>query len=212
MEHSAEVLAMGGTSDRQARLSAPERRLHQRVLRRFLETGIPPTAAWFGEAALACGLDGAAAAETLAQADLVHFAGERVSVSYPFSGVPTSHVVKIDGCRAVHAMCAVDALGMVPMVGAAGQIDSVDAHTGEPVRVTCADGRWTFLPDAAVMLVAATGSGTSSSCTCPYINFHVSKASADAFLAVNPNLTGAVLGQVEAVALGERLFGPLLRA
>jgi hypothetical protein len=211
MEQSAEVLGTGGTSDRQARLPAPERRLHQRVLRRFLEAGAPPTAGWFGVAARACGLDGATAAEALAQADLVHFAGERVSVCYPFSGVPTGHVVKIDGYRTVHAMCAVDALGMIPMVGAAGRIDSIDVHTGEPVQVTCEAGRWTFAPEAAVMLVAATGSGTSSTCTCPYINFHVSQASADAFLAVNPNLTGAVLGQADAVALGEQLFGPLLR-
>lgn len=212
MEQSAETLAAGGTSDRQAGLPPLERALHRRVLRRFLESGQAPTAEWFDAAATECGLDALGAKEALARADLVHFAGGRVSVSYPFSGVPTRHVVSIDGFRTVHAMCAVDALGMIPMTDSPGVIDSADAWSGEPVRVVYRAGEWHFTPRGTVMLVAVTDSGdTSSCCTCPYINFHASTTSAEAFLAVNPALTGGVLDQGEAIALGKRLFGPLLR-
>lgn len=213
MAQNPDEMAVGGTSDRQAGLPDELRALHRRVLLSFLDSGEPPSVDRVAQAAAALGLAVGPALAALSGADLVHVDGGRVAVAYPFSGVPTNHVVRLDGYDRVHAMCGVDALGMISMTGAAaGVIESVDATDGQAVRVTYRDGRWRFSPAETVLLVAATGGGdTSCRCTCPYINFHVSAASAGAFLAADPRLTGAVLEQGDALELGERLFGSLLR-
>jgi hypothetical protein len=100
----------GSIAGRQERLPGPLRELHRAVLRRFLQTGAPPTARWLRQAALDQGLDSAALDE-LAAADAVHVVHGVVAVAYPFSGTPTPHRVELDGLPAVYAMCAVDALG-----------------------------------------------------------------------------------------------------
>lgn len=208
-----DVMAVGGTADRQALLPPELRVLHQRVLLHFLESGGPPSAAEGAGLAAELGLEPRAALDALRDADLVHVAGGRVSVAYPFSGVPTAHVVRLVGYEPVYAMCGVDALGMIPMTDVvAGVIESVDADTGQAIVVSYRDGLWQFAPAETVLLVAATGTGDASCrSTCPYINFHVSVASAEAFLAANDRLAGAILKQGDAIALGDRLFGPLLR-
>jgi hypothetical protein len=48
----------GSIAGRQAALSGPLRGLHRAVLRRFLDTGTPPTARWARQAAAGCGTDG----------------------------------------------------------------------------------------------------------------------------------------------------------
>ena len=44
-------------------------------------------------------------------------------VAYPFSGRPTPHRVRFADGHEVHAMCALDALGVAPMFGE--QIESL---------------------------------------------------------------------------------------
>src|SRR6266487_2434081 len=64
------------------------------------------------------GLDAADALRVLAREDLVHVdANGRPVVAYPFSATPRGHRVLIDGKRWVEAMCAIDALGIAPMLG-----------------------------------------------------------------------------------------------
>ncbi|HEV8569198.1 MAG TPA: organomercurial lyase [Actinoplanes sp.] len=46
---------------------------------------------------------------------------------------PTSHAVAIVGGPTASAMCAVDALGIVPMLGRDVTIASTDPYSGEPV-------------------------------------------------------------------------------
>jgi hypothetical protein len=100
----------GSIAGRQAALPGPLRDLHRAVLRRFLQTGAAPTRRWMRQAAAEAGLD-AAAVDELAAADVVHITSGVVTVAYPFSGTPTPHLVELDGLPAVHAMCAIDALG-----------------------------------------------------------------------------------------------------
>jgi hypothetical protein len=77
--------------------------------------------------AIDLGLDLAQASEKLAAEDLVHFDDNgEVRVAYPFSGRPRGHRVLIDGRRWVEAMCAIDALGIAPMLGLPVEISSHD--------------------------------------------------------------------------------------
>src|SRR2546421_3905818 len=106
----------GSIAGRQQRLPGPLRELHRAVLRRFLQTGSPPTARWVRQAAAETGLD-ASALDALAAADAVHVVNGVVTVAYPFSGTPTPHRVWLDGLPTVYAMCAIDALGLPAMAG-----------------------------------------------------------------------------------------------
>jgi alkylmercury lyase len=110
----------GSIAGRQAALPGPLRGLHRAVLRRFLDTGAPPTARWIRQAAADRGLD-AAALDQLDAADAVHLVNGVVAVAYPLSGTPTPHRVRLDGLPAVYAMCAIDALGLPAMAGRDGR-------------------------------------------------------------------------------------------
>ena len=170
----------GSIASRQAALPVPLRDLHRAVLRRFLETGAAPTARWVRQAATELGLD-ASAVDELDTADAVHITNGVVAVAYPFSGIPTPHRVELDGLPAVHAMCAIDALGLPVMAGRDGRITSADPRDGTPIEVTAHGGTWSWTPAGAVVVAGrATGCGTecgSFEVMCPNTVFHASRAS-----------------------------------
>jgi alkylmercury lyase len=203
----------GSIAGRQARLPAPLRDLHRAVLRRFLETGAPPTARWLRQAAAGLGLD-AAAVDELEGADAVHVSNGVVTVAYPFSGVPTLHRVQLDGLPAVYAMCAIDALGLPAMTGRDGQITTADPRDGTPVVVSVCRGTWTWSPPGAVV-VAGRATNCGSDCgsfevMCPNTVFCASRESAQASLAGRAGLDGEILGQDTAIECGRLNFGALL--
>jgi alkylmercury lyase len=203
----------GSIASRQERLPGPLRDLHRAVLRRFLATGTPPTARWLRQAAVDQGLD-AAALDELAAADTVHVANGVVAVAYPFSGTPTPHRVELDGLPAVHAMCAIDALGLPAMAGRDARITSADPHDGTPIIVTARRGAWTWVPPSAVVVAGrATDYGTgcgSFEAMCPHTAFHASPESALAWLAGHGTLDAEILDQGTAVECGRLNFGTLL--
>ena len=205
----------GGSAERQVCIPAPLRDLHRAILRQFLQTGTPPTAAWITGTAADLGLDGTALAD-LEAADLVRTADGIVTVAYPFSGTPTRQRVELDGFPAVYAMCAIDALGIPVMAGKDGQITATDPHDDAPVQVSVQGRTWTWTPPGAVVVYGrTTGCGTdcgSWEMMCPHTTFHGSRDSAQAYLAARPGIDGEILSQQDAIDLGRRIFGPLLRA
>jgi alkylmercury lyase len=204
-----------GTASRQECLSAPLRQLHRAILRRFLETGTPPAAAWMTDAAAALGIGAAALAE-LEDADLVHTAGGAVTVAYPFSGTPTRQQVQLNGHPPVYAMCAIDALGIPAMTDHDGRITATDPHDDTPVEVSVRGRTWTWSPPEAVVVYGrATDCGTG--CTswevmCPHTTFHTSRSSAQAYLTARSGIDGEILSQQAAIELGREIFGPLLNS
>ncbi|MGH3168779.1 MAG: organomercurial lyase [Trebonia sp.] len=206
-------LRSGGSADRQATLPAPVRDLHRAVLRRFLDTGAPPTQRWIRQAAAEHGLGDPAVTE-LAAADLVHIAGRVVTVAYPFSGKPTRQRVMLDGYPGVHSMCAIDALGIPAMTGRDGRITATDPHDGTPIEVAARDGIWAWTPAEAVVVygrVKDCGTGRESrEVMCPNTTFHASRGSARAYLAARGDIDGQILDQRAATSLAERWFSPLL--
>jgi NAD-dependent dihydropyrimidine dehydrogenase PreA subunit len=203
----------GSIAGRAERLPGPLRDLHRTVLRRFLQTGAPPTARWLRQAAADAGLD-ASAVDELSAADAVHLANGVVAVAYPFSGTRTPHRVELVGLPAVYAMCAIDALGLPAMTGRDGQITSADPHDATPIAVTARGGTWSWNPATAVVVAGrATDCGAqcgSFEAMCPHTVFHASPGSARAWLATHGNLDAAILGQDTAVECGRLNFGTLL--
>jgi hypothetical protein len=189
---------------------------HELILRQFATTGHPPSGT-----DLAAGLmarieeSGRTTGEVLARLhdlDAIRLAPDgQVAVAYPFSARPTRHRVRIGDRVEVYAMCAIDALGVAPMLGQDTRIDSTDPSTGQPVRVTTTAGRTHWDPASAVVFLGATAaSGPSAECCCDYLNFFANHTTATAWTAAHPHIPGQVLDQKKAETLAARLFGPLL--
>jgi hypothetical protein len=108
--------------DRLAAASPRARAAHREVLMAFAETGRAPDPSQFAPEVLA----------ELHDRDLVRSddAGE-ITVAYPFSGMPTAHVVEIQGGPTVYSMCALGALGLGSMLGRDTTIRSADPYTGQ---------------------------------------------------------------------------------
>ena len=168
---------------------------------------------WVGHTALDIGLDSSAVDE-LEAADAIHVSNGIVTVAYPFSGSPSPHRVELDGLPPVYAMCAIDAPGLPAMAGRDGQITSAGPRDGTPVVVTARNGTWAWNPPAAVVVARrTTGCGTdcgSYEAMCPNTVFHVSRESAQAYLAGRGDLDADILDQDTAIEAGRLNFGALL--
>jgi len=135
-----------------------------------------------------------------------------ILVAYPFSGTPRGHRVLIDGSYSVEAMCAIDALGIAPMLGLPIEITSRDPHTDREVwvRLDPGEGAW-WEPETAVVLDGCVGSeGPSYRSCCGALNFFESGESALSYLVATPNISGRAIPLPEAIELGRAIFGDLL--
>ena len=200
------------------------RAVQQQVLRSFAATGHPPPAAGLAETAARYGTTAAAALAVLHAGDYLQLGPDgQIRAAYPFSGVPTPHLVDIDGGPRAYAMCAIDALGMAAMLGTGVSITSADPGTGEAITVTVrADGKSAaWQPATAVVfngrLISGEACGpgpsarpASADACCGYMNFFGTRASAAAWDAAHPGITGEILGQAAALRLGVEIFGRLL--
>ena len=86
----------------------------------------------------------------------MHVDDGRVATAYPFCGAPTRHVVRLDEASPVHAMCAIDALGIPLMTGRDGVIESADPDEGRPIRIERRGETWLWSPEETVVLLAQT--------------------------------------------------------
>jgi hypothetical protein len=195
------------------------RAVHQQVLLSFGASGHAPA---LPELEVAAAGHGRTATDVLADLHAGDFIQldetGGIRAAYPFSAVPTQHVVQISGGPRVHAMCAIDALGMAAMLGRAVTIASTDTLTGQPVTVTVARNGTTAAWEPATTVVfdgrlASCADGPampSAQVSCGFMNFFGTPASAAAWAAAHPEVTGEVFGQKAALRLGGEIFGPLL--
>ncbi|MBW0090068.1 hypothetical protein I4I73_14505 [Pseudonocardia sp. KRD-184] len=205
---SVRDLDQDGVAARQAGLPDAVRELHRWVLRAFLMTGRAP----HRDDVPVGGAGRDEAFRALSDVDLVHLDRDgHVAVAYPFSGRPTGHMVQLDGGPVLHAMCAIDALGIPLMTGRDGVIVSADPGDGHPVRIERRGERWRWAPEGTAVLLAQTSSrGAAADCLCPTITFHTSRGHAEDHLRGRPELSGVVLDQVQALDDAARFFGPSL--
>lgn len=196
-----------------AQLTDPERELYFWILRHFA-TGGRPSSEELREAGERFGIDVERGLETLAREDLVHrsSAGE-ITVAYPFSGRPTAHRVRFPGGHEVDAMCAIDALGVAPMFGEPIEVESRDPVSGSEIRARVApDGDAEWWPQSAVVVAGVLDRQSDSCCgCCPVLNFLVSPANAERWLAEHPEVRGGLISMHEAAAAGRAVFGDVLK-
>lgn len=186
---------------RTAPAAPAERAAHRTVLRAFAATGRPPEPAELDARVLG----------RLHDADVIRLdhAG-RIQVAYPFSAAPTRHRVRLPSGIEVHAMCAVDALGIPAMLGTDAIITTADPATGQPITATVATGQSIWEPSSAVVFVSAqAGAGPSADTCCAQLNMFTSRATAGQWARTH-GVADEILDQVDAEQLGRQIFGDLL--
>jgi hypothetical protein len=197
-----------------SRLSRPGRLVHQAILRAFARTGQAPSSSDLDQVADAAGVEPAAALAELETADLIVLdpCGELLA-TYPFSAAPTPHRLTLGSGVSVHAMCAIDALGVSAMLDQPVTVTSAEPDTGRQVTVQVDGDQATWQPPTAVVLAAATDDcrAPSAQRTCGYLNFFTTDAAALAWADDRPELSWALLDQPQALATAIAEFGPLLR-
>ncbi len=200
----------------QGRVAPAERGLravHQAVLRSFMHTGAAPDVSSLARSAKPFDISQVLA--ELADGDFLALdrAGQ-ITAAYPFSATLTRHKVRTSGGPAVFAMCAIDALGVSAMTGVPVVIESADPSTSEPVTVNVDNAASIWDPVTAVVYAGRTGddacAAPSASVCCDYMNFFTTPATATAWAASHPEVTGGILGQARALQVGIDIFGQLL--
>jgi Alkylmercury lyase len=199
---------------RAQRLSQGQRLLYEWILRSFAAGSAPPPDA-LASAATRFAVDVEEAFAVFAREDLVHYDPKtgHVLVAYPFSGRPTAHRVRIDGGEEVFAMCAIDALGIAPMLSLPVEVVSRDPVGGGEVwvRLDPGEGAW-WEPTEAVVLAARVREGPSFDSCCQVLNFFSSNANAERYLREHPNVKGMSISVPDAIEVGRIVFGDILGA
>ena len=196
-------------------LSVPALQVHQAVLATFVRSGQPPARCDLERLARERGADPGAVLTELAESDVLAFTADgRIRAAYPFSAVTTPIQVSWAGGPDAYAMCAIDALGMSAMLARPVTITAAEPGTGRVITVR-ADGdqaRWD--PRTAMVFAGSSGDADrpSADCACSFINFFATARSARAWARRNPEVTGRLLTQEDALRSGVAQFGTLLRA
>ncbi len=195
----------------EAALPPTERRLHRALLDAVIAKGVVPAA---DALAAAVAIDPDALPEhlgALARADYLAFDGAgRLTCLYPFSAVPTPHVVVIGGERRF-AMCSLDALGVAAMLGRPIEIESSCAACGTPIGIAVQPGVVASVhPVGTVVVVKRASDAPAADTCCAFTVFACGPAHASDLIARTPETS--VVDPSMALSAGEALFGNLLGA
>ncbi|HZS32093.1 MAG TPA: organomercurial lyase [Methylomirabilota bacterium] len=119
------------------RRAGRETRILQGILRQFIEEPGPVAVDRIGQAFPEHTSDEIREALTrLDEEDLIQVGDGRVDLAYPFSALPTAFVVHLPGRGDRYACCAIDALGIAPMLGQAVGIRSRCHDCGERLELS----------------------------------------------------------------------------
>lgn len=216
-EALAVSMAVAGRMEKWSGLSTTEDRVWRAILRGFARFGTAPDAR---RLAAGTGLDEPVVAEVLRalrRRDLVVLdeGDTAITAAYPFSARKTGHRVRLDGMAAVHALCAIDALGVGAMLDCDTAIESSCRECGARIRIATRDkghALATVMPAAAVVWAGiryADGCGATSGCMAKL--FFCSGEHIDAWRQrVDPDGAGFRLSMKAALQVGKGMFVPML--
>ena len=146
-----EIGGLHSAEQRAARRALRESPLMRTLYALFAARGGPITLA---DIAAAHGQDGPALEQALGRLDdddLIRLRDHAVDVAYPFSTAPTGFVVELGDGRERYACCAMDALGIAPMLGQRIVVRSRCHERGDSLRFEVTPAG--VAPDARAMMV-----------------------------------------------------------
>lgn len=127
-----ELIALDVEGRGRTRRAGRETLASRRILRMFLDRGGPipvdEIVAAFQDEAIHQAL------AALDNDDLIRIRDGQIDIAYPFSASPTPFVVRLPGAKERYACCAMDALGIAPMVGQPVEIRSRCHHCKMPLE------------------------------------------------------------------------------
>jgi alkylmercury lyase len=136
-----------------------------------------------------------------------------IAYAYPFTGQETEHRVQLRG-RKLHAVCAIDALGIAGMFRTDALIESSCRACGSRIEIGTAQGGKSLShaqPVDAVVWYDLAYSGRAATSCCPSIAFFCSEAELQQrSSAQSPRRAGYLLTLDEALEVGRALFEPVL--
>ena len=188
-------------------LSRGAHRLYRLLVEQYLATGaLPPSAAL----AAATGLGPGRVAALLDDLVAGDWAGrnqdDALSVLYPFSVAPTGVRVRVRQVER-HAMCAIDALGVAPMLGDAVAIAGACPRCAAPLRVRATPAGVASASPAGVAVVHRRAYGPAHRARCQATRFVCCEGHGRAWLADQGGTEDVVLALDAAFARGKALFG-----
>jgi len=143
------------------RRAARETDVLQRVLQAFVERPGPVEVEQI-VAAFAAGPPPEGIRADLARLDaddLIQIRDGLVDVAYPFSAFATPFVVQLADGQERYACCAIDALGIAPMLGQRVRIQSRCHHCGEPLELWVDQAGSGLEAEAVMVWVGKQGDG-----------------------------------------------------
>ena len=197
------------------RLEAAEDLAWRTILRLYADYGRPPAPADMVTASGIAAEDLAGMLQSLQSHDLIDLDPQTgdIRLAYPFTQAATGHRVKLGG-HVLHALCAIDALGVAGMYGTDIAISSPCLHCGSQVNVeTASNGkslRSVAPSEAAVWYDFAYDASAATSC-CPAIAFFCSDEHLRQWVNdQRPPRNGLAMTMDEALEVGRAIFGPVL--
>jgi len=140
--------------------------------------------------------------------------GTTLAGAYPFIDRATEHRIKVGGI-ALHAMCAIDALGAGAMLGTDVVIESACRSCGAPIHIETRDKGMALADHSPRGTVVWTGILYADRCAaeslCTVMAFFCSDEHFDSWRdGQNPKPDGFRLSLDEGLQMGKAIFTPLL--
>lgn len=206
------ILGVFGAQERHQDLSLESDAVRRAVISQYAEKGeAPSTAEVAASAALPVTIT-EAALEDLEQRDLLVREDGQIIGAYPFTSRTTEHRVSV-GEVTVHAMCAIDALGVGAMLGADVEIRSSCRHCGQPIELST-EGGGTLLhavPTPPLVWAGACYQDRAATSLCTVIAFFCDEAHLATWQEERGQETpGHRLSLQEAFQVGRAIFAPRL--
>ncbi|MFE3103168.1 organomercurial lyase [Nocardia tengchongensis] len=188
--------------------------VHQAILRSYADRGRPPTIDELSDAVAGQAISASSILRQLHDTDAIRLDGHgAIASAYPFSTAPTPHQVRIADGPVVHAMCAVDALGLAAMLDTDIEVTSSDPLTQAPITVTIRNQHLSTDPASAVVFVGSQAAqGPSADTCCNYLNFFADRSTAARWATDHPDIGGEVLDLAQAHTLGNQIFANLIES
>lgn len=187
------------------------RRAHRALLDAVLTNGVIPSPTDLAGIIGVPAAEVAASLDALALADYIgQSASGEVTCLYPFSAVPTAHLVAIHDAHR-HAMCSIDALGIAAMLGQAVRVTGRCAACGKAIHIDVEPGRIvTAEPSETVVVARRSGDEPACETCCPGTLFACGPAHGRAVVGRSPQ--SELVPLVEALGHAESIFSGFLAA